>query len=145
MVSTPKVKNRGEPAGGVAATLRQHGIKPTPQRLAIAAVILAKHQHLSAEQVLARVNTTHRLLSKATVYNTLRLFGERGLVREVVVDPARVYFDSNTVAHHHLYDARTGEITDISPEHLAVTGSPPLPQGMEVAAIEVVVRTRRQS
>ena len=126
----------------LALMLHSHGVKPTMQRLAIAAVLLTRPQHLSAEQVLSRAMELSRHISKATVYNTLRLFTERGLVREVVVDPTRIYYDSNTTAHHHLYDATSGSLTDLPPEDIRVEGLPELPPQLELASVEVIVRTR---
>ena len=78
------------------AMLRAHGILPTQQRVMIARVLFARHQHFSADQVLREVNTGDEHVSKATVYNTLGLFARNGLVREVIVDPTRVFYDPNT-------------------------------------------------
>lgn len=88
------------------------------------------------------VNRESSRVSKATVYNTLGLFTKRGLIREVIADPARVFYDPNTTPHHHFYDASTGELRDISADNVHVTGLPPIPEGMMVAGIDVVVRIR---
>ncbi|MFN2310387.1 MAG: Fur family transcriptional regulator, partial [Gammaproteobacteria bacterium] len=87
----------------VIERLRSHGITPTQQRVEIAQVLFARHQHLSADQVLTQVNAHDASVSKATVYNTLGLFAEKGLLREVIVDPAKVFYDSNLDPHHHLF------------------------------------------
>ena len=86
----------------IAEMLREHDITPTHQRMEIAQVLFARREHLSADQILAVVNARHAETSKATVYNTLRLFLEKKLVRELIVDPARIVYDPNTAPHHHL-------------------------------------------
>src|SRR5262245_38049269 len=95
----------------VAALLRSHGIAPTHQRIEIAHVLFERKVHLAADQILALVNARHAETSKATVYNTLRLFLEKRLIRELVVDPSRIFYDPNTAAHHHFYDVVTGRLT----------------------------------
>jgi Fur family transcriptional regulator, iron response regulator len=126
----------------LAEFLKSGGVKPTRQRQAIARVMFARHQHLSADHVLAAVNRAGGELSKATVYNTLKLFVEKGLIREVIVDPDKVFYDSNTSAHHHLYDVQTGEIIDIDAAEITVTGLPPLPEGKVAQGVDVIVRMR---
>ena len=126
-----------------ADLLREHGITPTVQRVDIAAVLLARPQHVCAEELqrmLARGGTP---VSKATVYNTLGLFAREGLVRELFVDSDRVLYDSNTANHDHIYDVDTGALTDIEPGAIAVTALPSLPAGTRVESVEVVVRVRR--
>jgi Fur family iron response transcriptional regulator len=86
----------------LAAMLREHGIMPTHQRMEIAHALFQRREHLTADQILAMVNAHHAESSKATVYNTLRLFVEKKLIRELIVDPARVVYDPNTSVHHHL-------------------------------------------
>ena len=122
--------------------LESGAVKPTRQRLAIARVLFARHQHLSADQVLLSANRAGADLSKATVYNTLNLFVEKGLIREVIVDPEKVFYDSNTGAHHHLYDIQTGEIIDIDAAEITVAGLPPLPEGKVAEGVDVIVRIR---
>jgi Fur family iron response transcriptional regulator len=126
--------------------LRARGIAPTRQRIDIAHCLLCVHQHLSAEQLQARLlEAAREVPSRATVYNTLRLLADRGLLREVVVDPQRVFFDSNVGPHHHYFDAERSELFDIPASALVITGLPPLPPGTECAEIDVVVRIRRRS
>lgn len=122
--------------------LREHGITPTHQRMEIAQVLFARSEHLSADQILALVNARHAETSKATVYNTLRLFSEKKLVRELIVDPARIVYDPNTKPHHHLYDVVTGQLTDIPAGDIRVLGLPPLPPGVETEGVDIIVRTR---
>jgi Fur family iron response transcriptional regulator len=126
----------------VAELLRAHAITPTHQRMEIAQVLFEKRWHPSADQILAAVNVRYAETSKATVYNTLKLFLEKGLVRELIVDPSKVFYDSNTSEHHHFYDIESGEITDISATGIRVDGLPPLPAGMVAAGIDIIVRTR---
>jgi len=122
--------------------LREHGIAPTHQRLEIALVLFGRCEHLAADQVLALANERFAETSKATVYNTLNLFRDRGLVREVIVDPKRVFYDPNTEPHHHLYNVDTGELTDIAAEDLQISGMPVLPPGMVTEGVDVIVRIR---
>ncbi len=129
----------------LAAHLGTHGVTPTSQRLKIAEVLFRKPQHLSAEQILAAVNRQPPRVSKATVYNTLRLFSDKGLVREVIVDPARVFYDPTTGSHHHFYNADTGELVDIAPEQVSFAQLPELPPGTQQDGIEVIVRVRSSS
>ena len=124
------------------ALLRKHGIAPTHQRLEIANVLFSRGEHLAADRILALVNELHAETSKATVYNTLNLFRDCGLIREVIVDPKRVFYDPNTEPHHHLYNVDTGEITDIPANDLAVSGLPELPPGMVTEGVDIVVRIR---
>lgn len=129
----------------VSDLLCEKGISPTRQRVKIAQVLLEKHQHLSADQLLARISEQDGFeLSRATVYNTLRLFADHGLIREVVVDPQRIFFDSNIESHHHYFDVEHSELSDIPADSLQVTGLPALPEGVVHEDIEVIVRIRRQ-
>ena len=122
--------------------LRSHGIAPTCQRLEVARALLGRHQHLSADAILAAVNEHGAEVSKATVYNTLKVFLKKGLVREVIVDPNKVFYDSNTAPHHHWYDAERGVLLDIEADSVQVCGLPPLPDGMAAVGVDVIVRVR---
>jgi len=126
----------------LAGMLRRHGIAPTHQRIEIAHVLFERRQHLSAEQILAAVNASEVETSKATVYNTLRLFLEKKLVRELVVDPTRIYYDPNTEPHHHFYDVVTGQLTDIPADAVRIEGLPPLPPDTVADGVDVIIRTR---
>lgn len=122
--------------------LEAAGVKPTPQRVEIARILLARPQHLSADQILAHLQGLGEHVSRATVYNTLGLFQRRGLVREVVVDPARVFYDSTPGPHHHFYNVDTGELSDIDPDRIGLTTLPPVPEGTETEGVDVIVRIR---
>jgi len=126
----------------IADRLRGGGIALTLQRLVIARVLLSRPIHLTADQVWARARVIMPEISRATVYNTLDLFERSNLLRRLIIDSEKVVFDSNTAPHHHLYDASTGEVTDISPGELKVIGMPSLPPGMELEDVDVVVRIR---
>ena len=115
---------------------------PTSQRVEIAQVLLDRPQHLSADQIIDRLQRNGSRVSKATVYNTLKLFGEMGLVKEINVDATRKYYDSTTHAHHHFYHVETGELTDIPADKVGIMNLPPLPRGTEQAGIEVLIRVR---
>jgi Fur family transcriptional regulator, iron response regulator len=128
-----------------AELLRSHGIEPTHQRMVIARVVLDCREHVSAEQVLTRVNARHVEASKATVYNTLRLFVEKKLIRELIVDPAKTVYDPNMAPHHHFYDVETGELTDVPADGVQVVGLPPLPPGSVAEGVDIIVRTRRRA
>ena len=122
--------------------LVSHGVMPTAQRLEVAQVMLTRPQHLSAVQIIAGIRANGSRVSKATVYNTLNLFCERGLLRTVEVDPTRLYYDSSTEPHHHFYNVDTGELTDIPLEGITLKVDEQLPPGTEPAGVDVVIRIR---
>ena len=123
--------------------LSARGVFPTPQRLDIAEVVLAKPQHLSADQIIARMRRAGSRVSKATVYNTLNLFCERGLLKTVEDDPSRLFYDSTIEPHHHFFDVETGELVDIPLHGVQLALDAPLPEGTEQVGVDVVVRVRR--
>jgi len=125
--------------------LERHGIRPTSQRLRVAEVLLASPRHLSAEQLLASLRQSAGRVSKATVYNTLKLFVNHGLARQIHLDPDRCVYDSTMSPHHHFQNLDTGEMVDIRPEDLEFARLPPLPAGTEIAGVEVVIRVRRRA
>ena len=126
----------------LARVLRDHDITPTHQRIEIAHALFSRCEHLSADRILAIVNDRAAETSKATVYNTLNLFLDRKLIREVIVDPSRVFYDPNTAPHHHFYNIDTGELTDIDEADVNISGLPQLPRGMMVEGVDVIVRIR---
>ncbi len=126
----------------VAQLLRSHGINPTHQRIEIGLALFENAQHPSADDLFAIVNARHTETSKATVYNTLKLFFDKGLVRELIVDANKVFYDPNTSVHHHFYDLATGELTDIPADGVRIEGLPPLPPGTVTDGIDIIVRTR---
>ena len=129
----------------VIERLKSAGVTPTQQRVEIAQILFRQPQHMSAEQVLSVVNASSSVVSKATVYNTLGLFAEKGLVREVIVAPAKIFYDSNVSEHHHFFNVDTGELTDIHPTAVRVDAMPSLPQGTVADGVEVIIRLRNHS
>jgi len=119
-----------------------HGILPTPQRLEIAEILFEKPQHLSADNIIERLREKGSNVSKATVYNTLNLFAERGIVNECLVDPERRFYDSVTKPHHHFYNVDTGELTDINANDIVLGSLPALPVGTETECVEVTIKVR---
>ena len=129
----------------MAGLLREHGINPTHQRIEIAYALFSRHEHLSADQIMAIVNDRHSETSKATVYNTLNLFKQHKLVREVIVDPSKVFYDPNTGPHHHFYNLQSGELIDIDARDVQIQGLPTLPTGMVTEGVDVIIRIRPQN
>lgn len=128
--------------GRLVELLRAHGINPTHQRLEIAHALHERNEHLSADQVLAIVNERHPETSRATVYNTLNLFVEKKLIREVIVDPSRVFYDPNITPHYHIYDVVTGRLTDIDAAAVRIEGLPELPPGTVTEGMDIIIRVR---
>jgi len=126
----------------LAEVLRAHGINPTHQRIEIAHALYWRAEHLSADQVLAIVNQRHPETSRATVYNTLNLFVQKKLIREVIVDPNRVFYDPNTSPHYHMYDVETGRLTDIDSAEVRIEGLPELPAGLVTEGMDIIIRVR---
>ncbi|MFT5501213.1 MAG: Fur family iron response transcriptional regulator [Woeseiaceae bacterium] len=128
----------------ILETLRRHGVSPTAQRIEVAEVLLGRPQHLSADQILDKLKVAGSRVSKATVYNSLNLFSEKGLVREINVDPTRKFYDSTTHAHHHFYHVDTGELVDIDNDRVSIPDLPSLPPGTEKESVEVLIRIRNK-
>jgi Fur family transcriptional regulator, iron response regulator len=124
--------------------LRRAGVGLTLQRLAIAHVMLETPVHLTADEVRSRVRVIMPEVSRATVYNTLMLFKEKGLLREIIVNAEQVVFDSTPAPHHHFYDLDTGKVTDVPTAEIKVVGTPNLPPDYEIESVELVVRVRRR-
>ena len=125
--------------------LAARGLKPTEQRIRVASVLMSAPKHLTAEQILAAVQQTGERVSKATVYNTLKVLAEHRLVRQIHLDPERSVYDSTRAPHHHFHDLETGELRDIHPDDIQFSRFPPLPEGMEAEGIEVVIRLRKKA
>jgi Fe2+ or Zn2+ uptake regulation protein len=126
----------------LAETLRAHGIQPSAQRLAVAEYVLTTQDHPGADEVLARVKGRVPMISRATVYNTLHLFVEKGLLRTFVLAEGKMVYDPHVRPHHHFVDEASGAIQDIPWEALEVRKVDRLP-GVEVSEYQVVVRGRR--
>ena len=127
------------------AILRKHGVNPTAQRLMVAEVLLSRCQHLSADQILKAINEKRECVSKATVYNTLNLFSDKGLINPVIIDPNKVFYDSNINPHYHIYNEDSGELLDLDPDSLEISGIPELPENTVKCGIDVIVRVRNDN
>jgi len=124
----------------VPAVLTSLGITVTAQRIEIGAILLESMQHLSAEHVQARLEADGASASKATVYNTLGLFAQKGLVRELVMDGTRVFYDSNPSDHFHFYNVDDGTLVDFPSSNVTVSDLPILPLCTKLDKVDVVVR-----
>lgn len=123
----------------MVAHLRKHGVRPSAQRVAIARYVLETDAHPAADQVWAAVRKTLPVLSRATVYNTLHLLAEKGLLRELVLAPGKVVFDPKVEAHHHFIDDASGRIHDVPWTAVRVSKLDSL-EGMDVREYQVVMR-----
>ncbi|PCJ68893.1 MAG: transcriptional repressor [Rhodobiaceae bacterium] len=131
------------PYSQILARLRDAGLRPTRQRLALGRLLFeAGDRHVTAESLHEQAVSAGASVSLATVYNTLHQFTKAGLLREVVVDSARTYFDTNTSDHHHFFHEEDGSLSDISGHAIEVTGLPEAPAGTDVARVDIVVRVR---
>ena len=127
-----------------AARLRSAGLRPTRQRTELVGLLFGSaDRHVSAESLHAEATRVGVRVSLATVYNTLHQFTDCGLLRQVVVDATRSYFDTNTGDHQHFFVEEDGRLIDIPGENIAVAGVPAPPKGTTVDRIDVVVRVRR--
>ena len=150
----PVDRLRVEPAAGrrtgcpfhdVREMLREVGLRPTRQRLALGWLLFAKgDRHLTAEMLHEEALRARFPVSLATVYNTLHQFTEVSLLREVAVDGSKTYFDTNASDHHHFYVEGDSKLLDIPVAEVLVDKMPVPPEGFEVARIDVVVRLRRK-
>ena len=123
--------------GGVISLLQHYKISPTRQRVEIAEFLFQRPQHLSAEKILDGVTDAGNRVSRATVYNTMGLFANKGVVREVLIDRERVFYDSNPAVHQHLYNVDTGELTDIYDAEVGMIDEPDLPEGLRVVGTDI--------
>jgi Fur family transcriptional regulator, iron response regulator len=126
----------------IVSMLRTHGISPTSQRVMIAEEIFSRGTHMSADDLYQAVNRNGRFVSKATIYNTLGVLAKRGVIRAVIADPTKVFYDPNTTPHHHFFDVISGELRDIHSQDVRVVGLPPLPDGTSLEGVDVIVRVK---
>ncbi len=117
-------------------------VMATPQRLDVGEVLFSKRQHVSAEQILDALHANGKAVSKATVYNTLSLFVERDLLSAVYVDPTRVVYDTTCEPHHHLFNVKTGELTDVPFDAVEINAMPELPPNTVVDSVDVIIKIR---
>ena len=128
------------------AWLTRGGLRPTRQRALLADLLIGdgQHRHVTAESLFEAAQTSGQAVSLATVYNTLRAFCEAGLMQEITVDGSKSYFDTNMVDHPHFYWEDCGTLTDAPAEELEIARLPELPEGAELAKVDVVIRLRRR-
>ena len=131
------------PYGPAHDTLRMVGLRPTRQRLGLARLLFENgDRHVTAEQLHTEAASANLRVSLATIYNTLNQFTEAGLMREVVVDPGRSYFDTNTTDHHHFFHEDTARLQDIPGDAISVGTVPEPPAGTRVERVDIIVRVR---
>ena len=134
------------PQAIVLGRLRAAGLRPTRQRLALARLLLENgNRHVTAEQLHGEAVSAAIRVSLATVYNTLHQFTAASLLREVVVEPGRSYFDTNVDDHHHFFCETTGMLQDIPGAAVTVGQLPSAPAGTEISRVDVIIRVRRRS
>ena len=129
------------PYSNALERLRVAGLRPTRQRLALARLLFdGCDRHISAEQLHNEAVNGDIRVSLATVYNTLHQFTESGMLREIVVDAGRSYFDTNVSDHHHFFFEKSGKLCDIPADMIGVTKIPEAPEGFKISRVEVIVR-----
>ena len=142
--STRNAVLTGCPWHDVNEMLQSVGLRPTRQRMALGWLLFGKgDRHLTAEMLYEEATNAKVPVSLATVYNTLNQLTEVGLLRQVSVDGAKTYFDTNVSAHHHFYMESSHELVDIS-SPLVLQTMPDVPEGYEVNRIDMVVRLRKK-
>ena len=126
--------------------LARGSLRPTRQRVILAQRLIGdgQNRHVTAESLFSVSNEKEVKVSLATVYNTLRAFCDAGLMREITVDGAKSYFDTNTTDHAHFYWEDTFELVDAPAEQLEISVLPDIPAGAEIAKVDVVIRLRRK-
>ena len=128
----------------IRSMLRQAGLRPTRQRLALAELLYGRgYRHLSAETLQQEALLAHVPVSLATIYNTLHQFTGVGMLREVAVDGSRTYFDTNTSDHHHFFIEDDNAVVDIDSGTIGAVRVPAPPPGFVISRVDVVVRLRR--
>lgn len=145
-MTRPKSKrmNVVRPYTGVLDRLKAAGLRPTRQRLALAKLLFeGADRHVTAEHLHSEAHAANIRVSLATVYNTLHQFTAAELMREVVVEPGRSYFDTNITDHHHFFHEDDGELTDIPAAALSVARLPAAPDGTEVKRVDVIIRLKK--
>ena len=136
---------QGCPVHKLRGMLRSAGLRPTRQRVALGWLLFGRgHRHISAETLFEEANRARVNVSLATVYNTLHQFTDAHLLRELAVDGSKTYFDTNVSDHHHFFVEGENTVIDIEHTGLHVNDLPDVPEGYEIARVDVVVRLRRK-
>jgi Fur family iron response transcriptional regulator len=142
----PPAERPGCPISELKGKLRLAGLRPTRQRIALGWMLFGRgDRHVSAEELFEEASKARVPISLATVYNTLHQFRDVGLLRQVAMDGTKTYFDTNTNDHHHFYVEGEDEMIDIPGPALGVNALPEIPEGMEIARVDVIVRLRRKA
>lgn len=133
------------PYSGLIERLKQAGLRPTRQRLALSRLLFEeagqpRDRHVTAEQLHGEAMENGVRVSLATIYNTLNQFTQAGLLREVVVEPGRSYFDTNVDDHHHFFFEGSGRLLDIPGESVQLENLPDAPEGARVRRVDVIIR-----
>ena len=129
----------------LASKIQTSNILLTQQRLSIARLLFSKLQHLSANQVLEQLSRNDNSPSQATVYNTLRLFLEKGLLSQVIMGPNKTFYDTNLSKHHHLYNTDTDTLKDVPINQIEISNLPELPPDTLFDSVDIIVRVRESS
>ena len=126
--------------------LKKASLRPTKQRIALTKILFHnKHLHVSAEQLHSEAIQKGYKISLATVYNALNRFKEAGIVRQVLAEPGKIYFDTNTEPHHHFYIEETGELLDVSDDECKIASLPLIPAEYTVNQVEITIRLEKSN
>ena len=126
----------------LASLLIEKGITPTKQRLELASLIFDKNQHFTASNLLAKVQKAGFGISQATVYNTLWLFEQRGMLKTIDMHNDCKFYDTNLTSHHHIFNTESNTITDISNNEIEFSKLPEIPNSLEVEQTEVLIKVK---
>jgi len=130
----------------VERRLREAGLRPTRQRLALAELLFGPgHRHVTAEQLHREARDAGQSISLATIYNTLNQFTQVGLLREVVTNGNHTFYDTNTADHHHFYWEEQDMLIDIPGDQLRLESLPPLPEGKKVTGVDIIIRLANEA
>lgn len=136
----------GCPVHDLRMRLRDAGLRPTRQRVALGWLLFARgDRHITAEKLYEEATGARVQISLATVYNTLHQFTEAGLLRAIAVDGSKTYFDTNVSNHHHFLMEDTNELVDIPDSHIVVESLPNAPEGTEIERVDVIIRLSRKA
>ncbi|MGC6512161.1 MAG: iron response transcriptional regulator IrrA [Parvibaculales bacterium] len=130
----------------LSAKLRAVGLRATRPRLDLVRLLFTgENRHLTAESLHEEVQQAGHKMSLATIYNSLHQFTEAGLLRQVVVDSTRSYFDTNTSEHHHFFISTENRLIDIPAEKVSISDLPDVPAGLDISGVDVIIRLHKKS
>ena len=129
----------------IAKLLDKAELRQTRQRTQLAKMLFqAENRHFTAEQLHKEARTAGGTISLATIYNTLHQFRTAGLLRQVIVEPGKVYFDTNTEPHHHFYIENDGELLDVERSEIEISTLPEIPKDCAIQETDVIIRLRKK-